>query len=406
MPLSVRTKSLSPVMLANVGPAPSFGPSWESTRPVAFESHSLKSMELHYPTHEQELLSIIHSLQKWWLDLLEMHFTIYTDHKTLQNFDSQKDLSMRQMQWMEYLSQYDYTIQYINGEANCVMDTLSCYSECIILNNPPLALALVSILEINGDVFFLNDICTRYTHDAWCSHLIKELTNHKLDHKLNIFFHDSLLFTKHQLIIPCFNGLQEQIFWLTHDNLSHFGEDKTYEHLCHNFYWPHMWWDLIQGYIPSCTECQHNKSWTMKPAGSLHPLAILDGCFRSVAMDFIRPLPVDNGFDCILTLMDHLGADIQIILCRTDMGAEEIAGLFFNCWYCENGCSNEIISDQDKIFMSKFWVSVMCLSGIKHKMSMAYHPQTDGSSEQTNKTVIQCICFHVDRQQRGWSKVL
>jgi len=150
-----------------------------------------------------------------------------------------------------------------------------------------------------------------------------------------------------------------------------------------------MWHNLIQGYIPSCAECQCNKLWTTKPAGPLHPLAILDRCFKSVAMDFIGPLPVDDGFDCILTLTDRLGANIQIIPCQTDMGAEEIAGLFFDQWYCKNGCP-------DKIFMSKFWWSVMRLSGIKHKMSTAYHPQTDGSSEQTNKTVIQCIQFHVN----------
>jgi len=144
----------------------------------------------------------------------------------------------------------------------------------------------------------------------------------------------------------------------------------------------------------------------MKPAGPLHPLAIPDGHFRSVAMDFIRPLPVDNSFDCILILADCLGADIQIIPCQTDMRAEEIAGLFFDHWYCENGCPNEIISDWDKIFISKFWVSVMHLSGIKHKISMAYHPQTDGLSKRTNKTIIQCIHFHIDQQQKGWSKVL
>ena len=115
---------------------------------------------------------------------------------------------------------------------------------------------------------------------------------------------------------------------------------------------------------------------------------------------------MDDGFDCILTLTDRMGADIQIVPCRTDMRAEEIAGLFFDRWYCENCCPVEIISDQDKIFMSKFWRSVMRLSGIKYKMSTAYHPQTDGSSERSNKTIIQCIRFHVDRQQKGWSKVL
>ena len=39
-------------------------------------------------------------------------------------------------------------------------------------------------------------------------------------------------------------------------------------------------------------------------------------------------------------------------------------------------------------------------------MSTAYHPQTDGVSERTNKTINQCIRFYVERHQQGWAKVL
>ena len=46
------------------------------------------------------------------------------------------------------------------------------------------------------------------------------------------------------------------------------------------------------------------------------------------------------------------------------------------------------------------------LTGVKLKMSTNYHPETDGSSEHTNKTVIQCICFAVEHDQIGWVKVL
>ena len=34
----------------------SFGPSWETARPVAYDSKALKDAELNYPTHEKELL--------------------------------------------------------------------------------------------------------------------------------------------------------------------------------------------------------------------------------------------------------------------------------------------------------------------------------------------------------------
>ena len=42
------------------------------------------------------------------------------------------------------------------------------------------------------------------------------------------------------------------------------------------------------------------------------------------------------------------------------------------------------------------------LTGVKLKMSTAYHPQTDGASKHTNKTLNQAICYHVDNNQKGW----
>jgi hypothetical protein len=43
----------------------------------------------------------------------------------------------------------------------------------------------------------------------------------------------------------------------------------------------------------------------------------------------------------------------------------------------------------------------MKLTGIKHKLSMVYHPKTDGSSEQTNEMVMQCLRYHVEHNQKG-----
>ena len=103
----------------------SFGPTWETARPVAFDSMQLKGAELNYPIHEKELLAILRALKKWRADLLGMTFQVYTDHRTLENFTSQKDLSRRQLRWQEFMSQYDMTITYIKGEENTVADALS-----------------------------------------------------------------------------------------------------------------------------------------------------------------------------------------------------------------------------------------------------------------------------------------
>jgi hypothetical protein len=39
-------------------------------------------------------------------------------------------------------------------------------------------------------------------------------------------------------------------------------------------------------------------------------------------------------------------------------------------------------------------------------MSTSYHPETDGSSEQMNKTMNQAIWYHVDNNQKGWPSKL
>lgn len=65
------------------------------------------------------------AVEKWRVDLLGTHINIFMDHKTMQNFDGQQDLSLQQVRWMEYLSQYEYTITYIKGEDNMVANALS-----------------------------------------------------------------------------------------------------------------------------------------------------------------------------------------------------------------------------------------------------------------------------------------
>jgi hypothetical protein len=65
-----------------------------------------------------------------------------------------------------------------------------------------------------------------------------------------------------------------------------------------------------------------------------------------------------------------------------------------------------IVSDRDKLFTSKFWQSLHKLTSMKLKMSTSFHPQTDGASERMNKTLNQCVRFHVDHSQHGWKCAL
>ena len=66
---------------------------------------------------------------KWEDKLLGCKFTLVIDHKGLEYFKTQKNLSDRQVWWWEFLSCFNYTIMYIDGIDNKVVDCLSCYHE-------------------------------------------------------------------------------------------------------------------------------------------------------------------------------------------------------------------------------------------------------------------------------------
>jgi Integrase zinc binding domain/Chromo (CHRromatin Organisation MOdifier) domain len=217
---------------------------------------------------------------------------------------------------------------------------------------------------------------------------------------------NNLWYLGDRLVIPRYGTLREDLFCLAHDSLGHFSADKSYASIRNCYYWPNMRRDLESIYVPACADCQHNKSGTSKVRAPLHPLPIPDTHGDSVCLDFVGPLPEDKGFNCILTVTDRLGSDVRLIPTWMDISAAKLAVIFFNEWYCENGLPLELITDCDKLFVSKFWKALHTLTGNHLKMSAAYHPQTDGASEHTNKTLNQCVRFHVEHNQKGWVRAL
>ena len=139
----------------------SFGPTWETAPPVAFESCTMQGAKLHHSVHKQELLSMIHSLQKWCSDLLGSKIEIFTNHRTLENFGTQHKLSAQQAWWMEFLSQYDLTIMYISGNINTTTNALSHFPERGDIN-AIISTMIAPILIFTSDLSLISDIWEGY----------------------------------------------------------------------------------------------------------------------------------------------------------------------------------------------------------------------------------------------------
>ena len=92
---------------------------------VAYASRQLKPHEKNYPTHDLELAAIVLALKIWRHYLYGEKCFIYTDHKSLKYFPSQREFNLRQRRWMELIKDYDCVINYHPGKANVVAGALS-----------------------------------------------------------------------------------------------------------------------------------------------------------------------------------------------------------------------------------------------------------------------------------------
>ncbi|KAL0550282.1 hypothetical protein IC582_014789 [Cucumis melo] len=108
---------------------------------VAYASHQLKSHEQNYLTHDLELAAVVFALKIWRHYLYGEKIQIFTDHKSLKYFFTQKELNMRQRRCLELVKDYDCEILYHPGKANVVADALSrkvAHSVALITKQAPL----------------------------------------------------------------------------------------------------------------------------------------------------------------------------------------------------------------------------------------------------------------------------
>lgn len=94
-------------------------------RLIAFESKKLSSAEQNYPTHDQELLAIVHRCKVYRCFIEGRKTIVRTDHAPLKFLKTQKLLSRRVTRWLEFLVTLDIEIEYKPGKENVGADALS-----------------------------------------------------------------------------------------------------------------------------------------------------------------------------------------------------------------------------------------------------------------------------------------
>ncbi|OWZ12426.1 polyprotein [Phytophthora megakarya] len=171
------------------------------------------------------------------------------------------------------------------------------------------------------------------------------------------------------------------------------------------YFWPSMDLD-IKAYVQSCESCMRYKSSTGRRAGKLQPIPLPAVCWEVVSTDFITRLPVSDGFDAIMVVVDKLSKRPVYIPTYTTATAEDIAKVFFNNVIRYYGIPSTIISDRDPKFTSKFWKALVQLMKIKTAMTTAHRAQADGQTERQNRALEDSLRCSISYHGNDWNEHL
>ena len=362
---------------------------------IAYSSKKFGPAEKNYTTGEQELLGVHNALTEWRCYVEGNECTLITDHNPLVYLSTQPNLSRRQARWMEFINRFHYNWQYRPGRFN-VADPVS--------RNPNLqCIQLCAITRAQSQHSFLSRIIAAYAKDPHFSNTLNTAKYTK--HNQLWLFNDK---GTSRTVVPDYSNLRQDIITEMHAPMyqGHVGIDRTMHNIHQLFYWPRIRAD-VETHIHACHQCQVNKAPSQCPGGTLKPIAIPTApweCFTTDLITCLPPTPSNNTaiivFVCKLTKLVHFVAT------RDDINAEQFAELYIQHVWKHHGLSAKIISDRDSKFTSHFTSEVCRLLGTKQALSTSFHPQSDGQTENMNRTLSDMLRHYIGPYRTDWDKYL
>ena len=272
---------------------------------MAYYSATFTPTEQNYDAHDLEFLGVMKAIDHWrpYLIWTENPFMIETDHKNLTYWKSLWKLTGRTARWHEKLQDYNFRIVHVQGKNNTPADALSRLNKDEWQQKERMVtlLPLKTFLNLadsgNEDSLEYLLIQEQCEHADW----LKEQGGHHTGSLTLWVMNDG------QIIIPLSDVLKKRIMHAYHNGLaSHPGRDKTIRKVLKRFSWPgaRQW---IEQYVKGCAICQQNKNLTHRMHPLLYKILVLTNAspFTQVTMDLITGLPKSQGYDSILTIVDH-----------------------------------------------------------------------------------------------------
>ena len=437
--------------------------------PCAFFSRKLTGAECNYEIYDKEMLAIVRSLEEWDAELRSLkEFEVHSDHKNLEYFMTVRKLTERQMRWSLILSRYNFQIVHISGTKNGRADALSrrdqdmpqnsqddrllernmqlikpewirkgrlrvsattCFPRSKPNTSPDNLLSQpISEQNQNSDNSIIESHMIGETHPllaAWPDAVRKDVeygqalesvregkSKFPPSCQLKVSIGEcgispsGKLTFRGRLWVPSGGYLRTKILQEIHDSSTHVhpGREVMFAIVARQFYWPGQSRD-VRTFVENCDRCGSNKAWRTLKYGFLKPLPIPHRVWSEISMDFITGLPISEGCSNMIVITDRLSKGV-IADGLPDLEVETVADWFLKRYYPHHFLPQAIVSDRGAQFVGAFWKRLCDTLRIQRRLSTAFSPETDGSTERANEVIETVLRELVDWLQDDWAKWL
>ncbi|GJZ20580.1 reverse transcriptase domain-containing protein [Tanacetum coccineum] len=347
-------------------------------RPIHYASKTMTEAESNYTTTEKEMLVVVYAFEKFRSYLIMNKSIVYTDHSALKYLFAKKDAKARLLRWVLLLQEFDFNVVDTKGAENLAADHLSRLEnphKDVLENkniNEHFPLETLGVISSKNTPWFAD-----YANFHAGNFIIKGMSTQQkrkfFKDVKHYFWDDPYLFRTcaDQIIRRCVHG-QEAI-----DILKACHEGPTGGHHSANltarkvfdagFYWPTIYKDaheLVKNY-------------------------------------FMGPFPSSRGNKYILVAVDYLSKWVEAKALPTNDA--RVVVKFLKSLFARFGTPRAIISDRGTHFCNDKFAKVMSKYGVTHRLSTAYHPQTSGQVEVSNRGLKRILERTVGENRASWS---
>nr|GFB70637.1 reverse transcriptase domain-containing protein [Tanacetum cinerariifolium] len=353
-------------------------------KPIHYASKTMNDAETNYTTTEKEMLAVVSAFEKFRSYLIMNKSIVHTDHSALKYLFAKKDAKARLLRWVLLLQEFDFQVLDTKGAENLAADHLSRlenpYESVLDLKeiNEKFPLETLGMVTFRGDSNFANYHAGNFIVKVCADQVIRRCVHEK---------------EAFDILEACHNR----------PTGGHHGANLTAKKIFDaDFFGPTIYKDSHE-FVKNCDSCQRQGKISQRDE---MPQNFIQTCeiFDVWGIDFMGPFLCSRGNKYILVAVDYLSKWVKVKALPTNDA--RVACKFLKSLFARFGSPHAIISDRGTHFCNDQFSKVMLKYGVTHRLSTAYHPQTSGQVEVSNRGFKRILERTIGENRASWSDKL